>query len=115
MNPDWGIDMWNRGFRGKIYATWKMVSVADYGDARELSGHGTVDLGDGDQRYCMTVRTKQSEKQCLRIATERDGWVAVVGRLDTKEVVGDSGERYRMVIGRIERALPGFIEMGEMP
>lgn len=102
MNPDLGQFLWERGWRDNISIIGKFAAVHDCGDAREASGVLVADLGGGSRRYCMTVRTKQSLAALKRIIVHRGNIVLANGKLDSREVCGDSGEVYRMIIGRIE-------------
>ncbi len=64
--------------------------------------HGIVDLG---TRYMLSLQTSQSRKTVLDVikrARKRGDGLVAFGRWSEEAFTGDSGERYRPLIGRLE-------------
>jgi hypothetical protein len=97
-SPDFGIEMWDAGFRDKpIIIYMKASSVTDYDEFRELTGFLYTD----DGSYCVTVRTTQERHEIFQQIDEASHMVWVSGKLSADIDVGNSGERYRVLIGSI--------------
>lgn len=95
--PDYGNTMWRLGWETTKHCliNIRWTSIADYDDFREVTGF--IDTDDGT--FCLTLRTKQTRAELLKLVRK---FVAATGTLALTEEVGDSGERYRVLIGAIE-------------
>src|SRR4051812_38223042 len=103
MLPDLGKHMWNtlpepaRAASLVFMNCMPVLSVNSPDGGWEMSF--VLDTGEG--RYTGTVHTQQERDEILAICAVSPGGVVVEGRLAPDCVVGDSGERFRMIRGTI--------------
>jgi len=65
----------------------------------DVSFHITL----GEERYCGTLNTRQQRQTILRL-TEAGSPLMIEGRLAKDTVVGQGGERYRLITGIVKAA-----------
>ena len=103
-NPDLGQHLWSTGVADKkvILVGFDVQAVTDAPEkTRDVSFHITL----GEDRYCGTLNTRQQIQTILRL-TEAGSPLMIEGRLAKSTVVGQGGERYRLITG-ILKPIPG--------
>jgi hypothetical protein len=108
-HPDLGEHLWSvmpeatRAAEVSILNCYASVMAASPEGGWELTF-----LVDKDRVFCGTVHTQQSREELHKIIYAHPHRVVIVcGRLADEEVVGNSGEVYRMIVGRVE-PMPDF-------
>jgi hypothetical protein len=96
-NPDLGQHLWSTGFADKkvVLVGADVQTIADAPKkTRDVSFHITL----GEERYCGTLNTRQSIEAIL-LLMKTGSSLMIEGRLAKRTVVGQGGERYRLIIG----------------
>ena len=97
MNPDLGQHLWSTGFADKkvILVGADVQTIADAPKkTSDVSFHITL----GEERFCGTLNTRQQSRTILRLIAAGSS-LMIEGRLAKRTVVGQGGERYRLIIG----------------
>jgi hypothetical protein len=97
MNPDLGQHLWATDLADKkvILVGFDVETIADAPEkTTDVSFHITL----GEERFCGTLNTRQ-RLQTLRHLMAEGATLIVEGRLAKRTVVGQGGERYRLIIG----------------
>jgi hypothetical protein len=96
-HPDYGVVMWDSGARTtRHYVMFRALAVFDYGQYREVSGPIWLDNG----AYTVSVRTAQTKEQIFaKLTPEKMLWGE--GKVSPVLEQGDSGERYRVLLGSV--------------
>jgi len=99
--PDFGEMMWASGPREAVIAiNFKSMTLIDYGKFQEVYGVIYMDHG----TFAVTVRTKQTRAEILSCGRQNGMmWAEASPAADIE--TGDSGERYRVLIGEISADL----------
>jgi hypothetical protein len=96
-NPDLGQHLWSTGFADKkvILVGADVQTMAEAPKkTRDVSFHITL----GEERFCGTLNTRQQSRTILRLIAAGSS-LMIEGRLAKRTVVGQGGERYRLIIG----------------
>jgi hypothetical protein len=99
-NPDLGQHLWSTGLADKklllVGADFQTIADAPK-KTRDVSFHLTL----GEDRYCGTLNTRQ-RIQTILLLTAAESPPVIEGRLAKSTVVGQGGERYRLIIGTLK-------------
>ena len=96
-NPDLGQHLWSSGVADQkvILVGFDLQSIAEAPKkTTDVSFHITL----GEERYCGTLNTRQQSRTILRLIAAGSS-LMIEGRLAKRTVVGQGGERYRLIIG----------------
>jgi hypothetical protein len=96
-NPDLGQHLWSTGAADKkvILVGFDLQTIADApGKTTDVSFYITFD----DDRLCGTLNTRQQIQTILRLV-KAGSPLMIEGRLAKDTVVGQGGERYRLITG----------------
>jgi hypothetical protein len=96
-NPDLGEYLWSTGLADKkvILVGADFQTIADAPKkTRDVSFHITL----GEERYCGTLSTRQPIEAIL-LLMKTGSSLMIEGRLAKRTVVGQGGERYRLITG----------------
>ena len=103
MNPDLGQHLWSTGAADKrvVLIGFDLQTIAEAPKkTTDVSFH--IDLGDDDftldGRFCGTLNTRQRMQTILRLV-KAGSPLMIEGRLAKDTVVGQGGERYRLITG----------------
>lgn len=98
--PDFGNHLWDSGSRNTLVTLIgvQWVEMVNYGRMRELSGSFQSDAGS----FVVTVRTRQTEDELAALLEGRHpAAISFIGKVVAKIEVGNSGEPYRVIVGRL--------------
>jgi hypothetical protein len=112
MHPDLGMALWERGARATVQVVvgtrWDVIH--DYGEYREITGAlYDVPISDRSENplgaYCVTLRTKQTEAELSEMVDlarrDADYQIAASAVVSADIEEGQSGERYRVLVGKL--------------